>query len=677
MNNDTLNGYVNLFLASKLKVEFNNVKYNEIDEVNGKVIYDQANNAYYKISVKLKYDPSTFTVSTSDEGGYETTTFINNNLVRINLNDHGVLQGNLRSGDVYMVGLKESTRYIELERMPVSVKTTITKKADRLHLQDSPYDMFCIPYSDDIQMTDGTDVWTCSKAVATSIATAIGEKSGSRNIYDIQLLPYCPNQQLVIATPDPSVLLDVSACQHDLVVTTESTPRKITAVIWCPKSTFSFDLDNPSEAATFDGPYLMQNVSQILNNTKYVMPEMTALPSGVSRTAITYSNGNGLALYRVSKSTKNATYETDIKVIELLQNNGTNTLVLSKESGGSIVQYLSLTLDQYNALDYMYMFEKSGTDSVSTSWPNTFLTKWRLPKIHYYGLDLSTPESAKMSNDCSLYRLSAGNYSAIFEFSPAKSFGFDGFRVDCTYKPYSPWIHVIPKLKGLYGADFANIDDSRGLICGGDYSLPQITNEWANYQLSNKTYQDVFDRQIKNMDVNNAIARQEQNWQSLAGTISAGAGGATTGLMLGGVPGAVAGALVGSTAGAIGGALDYENLVKRQNEAKSYATDMFNYSLQNIKAIPNALAKTSALVANTKIWPFLEIFECTDREKKAYLDKLEYDGMTIMAIGKLSDYIVAGQSHYFKGDIIRMPTIKEDSHVVDEIYTEIKKGVYI
>ena len=74
-------------------------------------------------------------------------------------------------------------------------------------------------------------------------------------------------------------------------------------------------------------------------------------------------------------------------------------------------------------------------------------------------------------------RLVSQNYSAIFEFSPAKSGGVDGFLADCTYKPWSPYIHIMPKLKGLSGDNFVSIDDARGLICGGDMSLPQLSNE--------------------------------------------------------------------------------------------------------------------------------------------------------------------------------------------------------
>ena len=100
----------------------------------------------------------------------------------------------------------------------------------------------------------------------------------------------------------------------------------------------------------------------------------------------------------------------------------------------------------------------------------------------------------KVENECDLYRLCSGNYQGMFEFSAAKSYGIDGYHVDCTFKPYNPYIHVAPKLKGLYGTSFATFNDARGLICGGDFSLTQLSNAWANYELQNKNYQAIFDR---------------------------------------------------------------------------------------------------------------------------------------------------------------------------------------
>ena len=118
-------------------------------------------------------------------------------------------------------------------------------------------------------------------------------------------------------------------------------------------------------------------------------------------------------------------------------------------------------------------------------------------------------------------------------------------------------------------------------------------------------------------------------------------------------------------------------MLTRQEENRDYARDRFNYSLQNMQAIPSGLSKTSAFVYNTRVWPFLEVYTCTDIEKEAFENKIKYDGMTIMAIGKLGDYIDNSEKHYFRGRLIRIESLEDDSHIANEIYNEMNKGVYL
>ena len=285
------------------------------------------------------------------------------------------------------------------------------------------------------------------------------------------------------------------------------------------------------------------------------------------------------------------------------------------------------------------------------------------------------PLNRKLANECDVLRLVSQNYSAIFEFSAAKSGGVDGFLADCTYKPWSPYIHILPKLKGLYGENFVSIDDARGLICGGDMSLPQLSNAWANYQLQNKTYQEMFDRQIKNMDVQNDINRQGAIAQLITSPITGGSAGATSGAQFGGMQGAVAGAVGGAVLGAATSALDFRNTLRMMEENRQYKIDMYGYNLQNIQAIPTSLTKTSALTYNTRVWPFIEYYTCTETERNALADKMKYNGMTIMKIGKLNDYKL-GEDNFYKGQLIRL-NIKVDSHMAYEIYNELNKGVYL
>ena len=185
----------------------------------------------------------------------------------------------------------------------------------------------------------------------------------------------------------------------------------------------------------------------------------------------------------------------------------------------------------------------------------------------------------------------------------------------------------------------------------------------------------MFDRQIKNMDVQNDINRQGALAQLIASPITGGSVGAAAGAQIGGAYGAIAGGIVGAVGGGITAALDYKNTIKMMEENRQYSIDMYGYNLQNIQAIPTSLTKTSALTYNTRVWPFIEYYTCTDAEKTALRDKMKYNGMTIMKIGKLNDYLL-GEDKFYKGQLIRL-NVKVDSHMAYEIYNELNKGVYL
>ena len=186
----------------------------------------------------------------------------------------------------------------------------------------------------------------------------------------------------------------------------------------------------------------------------------------------------------------------------------------------------------------------------------------------------------------------------------------------------------------------------------------------------------MFDRQIKNMDVQNDVNRQGALAQAIVAPITGAAAGATVGAKVGKSGyGAAVGAAVGAIGGAITAGIDYSNTVRMMEENRQYAIDMYGYNLQNIQAIPTSLTKTSALTYNTRVWPFVEYYTCTESERKALKDKIKYNGMTVMKIGQLSDYPL-GEDRFYKGQVIRLNT-NMDSHMAYEIYNELKKGVYL
>ena len=289
--------------------------------------------------------------------------------------------------------------------------------------------------------------------------------------------------------------------------------------------------------------------------------------------------------------------------------------------------------------------------------------------------DVPDTYKIKYLNDCTLVRLCSPNYNGLFDMNIAKNGGkIKRFNVDVTLRPFNPYIHVNPEFDFLYGEDF---NDARGLICGGDFSLGIINDAWNTYEIQNKNYQAIFDRQIQNLDINNAINMQEAQWGAVAGTVQGASAGAIGGAMVGGGYGAVAGAAIGGVASGIGGAMDVSNVKKRQEEARSYAIDNYNLQLGNVRALPYSITKTSALTFNNKLFPFVEIYECSEEEKEAYYLKLKYNGMTVGRIDIINSYKSEDNSNYFRAKLIRLLDISEDNHYVETINEELMKGVFI
>lgn len=434
-----------------------------------------------------------------------------------------------------------------------SYSMQIPGEGQRNHLDDSPYDMFAIPYNIDTELelrdNNGIVISNCDATAAMNIASKISEKVGSANFIDIQLVPYCPIQNII------------------------------------------------------------RLGGLVINNTQF-------------------------------------TEDADYTYIN--DNSGTGDPVHVSIAFWCKSSSFSVNISQY--------YEKVGRWIVGS--PISGLTEITEPKVQAL---------------CDMYRLSSPNYNGQFEFNAVKNEGVDYFKVDCTYKPFSPYIRVAPNFKGLYGGEYG---DARGLICGGDFSLATTSDAWVDYQVNNKNYLNAFNRQIDNMEINNKYQRISEIAGATVGTISTGVTGGMTGAMLGGPVGAGIGAAAGGLASGIGGAIDVSINDKLRTEALDYTKDQFGYQLGNIRALPYSLSRVSAFNINNKIFPVLEYYTCTDVEKQALRDKIKYNGMTVQVIGTIAEYL-QDEPSYVKGRIIRLEDLADDYHFAVAIAEEIYKGVFI
>lgn len=285
----------------------------------------------------------------------------------------------------------------------------------------------------------------------------------------------------------------------------------------------------------------------------------------------------------------------------------------------------------------------------------------------------SNPAIKKFNNQFNLWRLCSPNYANYFDFSVEKNGGVNYFDIDCEYKPYTPYVHLNPNFKGLYGSDY---NTPLGLVCGGDFSISSIKDAWATYQLQNKNYQLTFDRSIQNLDVQHKYDMIQSGVSTLTGALGT---GVTAGLLTGNP---FIGLGLGA-ASALGGAADMGIKQTLYNEALDYKRDMFGYQLGNIQALPLTLSKVTAYNPNNQIFPVLEFYTCTDKEKKAVLNKFAWNGMSVGIIDKIQNYINNSWTYnnitdkgYIKAKLIRFEDSNEDFHNVNAIAEELDKGVY-
>lgn len=326
-----------------------------------------------------------------------------------------------------------------------------------------------------------------------------------------------------------------------------------------------------------------------------------------------------------------------------------------------------------NKADRLVDFSDVTPDSIAVS-DNGELIAYFAPASTFSNeiADLIPLESdPKVQNETQFVRLNSPNYASSYDFSAAKNGGVNYWEINCSYKPYQPYIHISPRWGGVYGKDFG---DARGLVCAGDFSLPIISSAWTEYQINNKNYQLMFDRQIESMDYYQGFRRIQQIAGAVPGAISGAMSGAAAGATVGGPYGAIAGGVGGGVASAVGGAVDIgisESIYRRQREDSLRAHE---YTLGNIKARPNSLTKIGALNANNRLYPFYEIYEATETEKNALIEYLFRYSYSIEAIGTLNEFCEPDEDNFVRAEIINID-FADDSHAAEEIDRELRRGV--
>lgn len=395
-------------------------------------------------------------------------------------------------------------------------------------------------------------------------------------------------------------------------------------------------------------------------------------------TSETYTYNFG---YTDGASTRDSVYE----IIATPYNNTEFTIGTStfNHSGAVGLQWFQDIINRYNAAGFAYdiqLVPYCPVDYTNITNENLIYCKRgeqnisvgiKLKEASFskrYNVNVKYNPEPKISNETELFRIVSPNGVGEYEFSPSKNGGFSSVDIDCTLIPFNPYIKINPVFSYLYGNDY---NDFRGLICGGDFSLPILNNSWSTYELNNKYYQQIFNRNIESQEYNNKWNLANNIVGSIAGTGSGAASGALAGSAVGS---AGVGAVVGGAASLVGGIMDVVGNQKIFREGIDRQKDVFNMELGSIKARAQSLTRGTSYNINNKYFPYIEYFTCTEEELEAFQKKLEYTGMTVGVIGKTEDYINHQQTTYFKGQLIEID-ITDDSHMAMEIAKNLQGGL--
>jgi len=252
------------------------------------IILDSSTNTYYRIAIISTSDDNPITVTSSTTGGQTALDALNAAMTRT-----GVV------GDYATFTASNSSTSYAIQLINVGVSVYVDLNSDRAHLNDAPYDMFCIPFSDTLQLTAGQNTFTCSKNIALGIATEIAKDTGSQSVYDIQLLPYCPNRAMVVKSSSPSINLNLDSIKYDLIKeSTTNSPKS--AIIWCTDSTFQVPLSVQDTVLSFD---VIQERPDTINIENYY--QLSAISHYSSSRYLTTSTTDGILVYKVNKTTNN------------------------------------------------------------------------------------------------------------------------------------------------------------------------------------------------------------------------------------------------------------------------------------------------------------------------------------------------------------------------------------
>ena len=238
----------------------------EILDLDQKVLYDNVNYKYYRISASVgaaSSVQSALGVASSDTMTWAT------GMISGCTNISGTpLPPNIITQYIYQKVNITLTEIAAETAVDIKVPTNSVKSSD------APYYMWCMPYGKiEMEVTDGTTkTVTADPVLNLSIASEIANKNSSDNTFDVQILPFCPLPDEFIDPDDGSIVVDDTTITDFGTITQHTDSSVVKGFIFaCPKCSFTRFIE-----AEFYPYYPSYKMSDICNKVRLYAPNYSS-----------------------------------------------------------------------------------------------------------------------------------------------------------------------------------------------------------------------------------------------------------------------------------------------------------------------------------------------------------------------------------------------------------------
>ena len=324
-------------------------------------------------------------------------------------------------------------------------------------------------------------------------------------------------------------------------------------------------------------------------------------------------------------------------------------------------------------LDIQYLpFSIATTTDSNLKINNTDLTAQFLD-LDDYSFTTDLTDLVNINKETDTIKVVSPSRSSQFLFRPYDNNGNMLFHTKITLKPYTSVIYIRPSTQGLLMNDW---DDKDCLIIEEDFSLTNVSSEWANYIYQNRNYQNAFERQIQGREFERTWERRVEQAQAKsdewnARNISAQKAQTYTGNM----------PIISGIAGAIGTAwqdsnylqaakLDREYNEALYQESVNLSQELFSYQLDNIKSQPNIPSKITTIDYKFLDGVYLEFYSTNETELNAIENFYKYNGNRIDDYGTFATY----WGNFVRGKIIISRNYTQPE--INELNRRLSAGIF-